>query len=115
MALLEVERQFYGENTLTLTERNKNIGSPYVYMENFGGEVTRFMGSARPVNLFVDHWYSSIQNQSGKPKPKIAWLCALSDGQELTIMVNDEEFNEDYFFRLYPCRDQTIIRITTCP
>ena len=98
MALLEVERQFYGENTLTLTERNKNIGSPYVYMENFGGEVTRFMGSARPVNLFVDHWYSSIQNQSGKPKPKIAWLCALSDGQELTIMVNDEEFNEDYFF-----------------
>ncbi len=53
MALLEVERQFYGENTLTLTERNKNIGSPYVYMENFGGEVTRFMGSARPVNLFL--------------------------------------------------------------
>lgn len=99
MALLEVERQFYGENTLTLTERNKNIGSIYnVNISYFGGEVSRFMGSARPVNLFVDHWYGYNYQTPGVPAPKITWLRTLSDGQELTIMVNDEEFNEDYFF-----------------
>lgn len=99
MALLEVERQFYGENTLTLTERNKNIGSIYdVDISYFGGEVSRFMGSARPVNLFVDHWYGYNYQTPGVPAPKITWLRALSDGQDLTIMVNDDAFNPDDHF-----------------
>ena len=97
MALLEVERQFYGENTLTLTERNKNIGSPYVDINYFGGEVSHFMGSARPVNLFVDHWYGYNYQTPGVPAPKITWLRTLSDGQELTVMVNDDAFSEEKF------------------
>ena len=97
MALLEVERQFYGENTLTLTERNKNIGSPYVDINYFGGEVSHFMGSARPVNLFVDHIFSTQYYMPGVPAPKIAWLRTLSDGQELTVMVNDDAFSEEKF------------------
>ena len=97
MALLEVERQFYGENTLTLTERNKNIGAPYVDINYFGGEVSHFMGSARPVNLFVDHIFSTQYYMPGVPAPKITWLRTLSDGQELTVMVNDDAFSEEKF------------------
>lgn len=98
MALLEVERQFYGENTLTLTERNKNIGSIYnVDVNYFGGKVTRFMGSARPVNLFVDQRFGTNYQAPGVPAPKITWLRALSDGQDLTIMVNDDSFSGQYF------------------
>lgn len=85
MALLEVERQFYGENTLTLTERSGRSG----------GAVTRFMGSARPVNLFVDHWFGYNYQAPGVPVPKLVWLRTLSDGQELTIMVNDDAFSSD--------------------
>ena len=88
MALLEVERQFYGENTLTLTERSGRRG----------GEVSSFMGSARPVNLFVDQWFGYNYQTPGVPAPKITWLRALSDGQELTIMVNDDAFSTDDHF-----------------
>lgn len=88
MALMEVERQFYGENTLTLSARNGRSG----------GEVTRFMGSARPVNLFVDHWMGYNYKTPGVPVPKRVWLRALSDGQELTIMVNDDAFSADDHF-----------------
>ena len=55
------------------------------------------MGSPRPVNLFVDHWYGYNYQTPGVPAPKITWLRALSDGQDLTIMVNDEKFNSEYF------------------
>ena len=121
MALLEVERQFYGENTLTLTERNKNIGSPYVDINYFGGAVSSFMGSARPVNLFVDHWYGYNYQTPGVPAPKITWLRTLSDGQELTIMVNDDAFTtndkflgfvlpgSDYQTNYLPVNEQTAV------
>ena len=121
MALLEVERQFYGENTLTLTERNKNIGSPYVDISYFGGEVSHFMGSARPVNLFVDQWFGTNYKTPGVPAPKITWLRALSDGQELTIMVNDDVFTtndkflgfvlpgSDYQTNYLPVNEQTAV------
>ena len=97
MALMEIERQFYGSNTLTLTERSKSIGSPHTDVNYFGGEVSFFMGSARPVNLFVDHIFSTQYYMPGVPSPKIAWLRTLSDGQELTVMVNDNAFSEESF------------------
>lgn len=97
MALMEIERQFYGSNTLTLTERSKSIGSPHTDVNYFGGEVSFFMGSARPVNLFVDHIFSTQYYMPGVPAPKIAWLRTLSDGQELTVMVNDNAFSEESF------------------
>ena len=122
MALLEVERQFYGENTLTLSARGK-IG---------GGEVTRFMGSARPVSLFVDHCYSAMYYTPEFPAPKITWLRRLSDGQELTIMVNDDTFSgknyflgfalpgSDYQTNYLPVNEQTAVvdnysRLTVLP
>lgn len=89
MALLEVERQFYGSNTMKLTERSTSGTS--------GGEVSFFMGSARPVNLFVDHCLAAQYYNPGVPAPKIVWLRTLSDGQDLTIMVNDDEFSSESF------------------
>lgn len=91
MALMEIERQFYGSNTLKLTERvTSGTG-----ME--GGEVSFFMGSSRPVHIFVDHCIAAQYYRPELPAPKYVWLRALSDGQDLTIMVNDEDISSSSF------------------